>query len=87
MKSRLKNTRSRKRVGVSVVVAGVLALGLAACSGGGSESSGLDGDTLEMYTWIGGEADKQQWSDYIAGGVHADPDTKVSFSGPPIGDL
>lgn len=86
MKSRLKNTRSRGRVGVSVVVSGMLALGLAACSGDGGGTSGLDGDTLKMYTWIGGEADEQQWSDYIAGGKHADPNVAVSVSGPPIGD-
>jgi multiple sugar transport system substrate-binding protein len=86
MKSRLKSMRSRGRVGVSVALVGVLALGLAACSGDGGGTSGLDGDTLEMYTWIGGEADEQQWSDYIAGGKHADPDVAVSVSGPPIGD-
>jgi len=86
MKSRLAHTRSRGRVGASIVVAGVLALGLAACSGGSSSSSGLDGNTLKMYTWIGGKADKQQWSDYIAGGKHADPKMAVSFTGPPIGD-
>ncbi|WP_419703446.1 ABC transporter substrate-binding protein [Promicromonospora sp. NFX87] len=78
--------RSRGRVGVSVLLVGVLGLGLAACSGGGGGTSGLDGDTLKMYTWIGGEADEQQWSDYIAGGKHADPDVAVSVSGPPIGD-
>ena len=86
MKSRLKNTRRRGRVVVSVVVAGVLSLGLAACSGGGGGTSGLDGKTLKMYTWIGGKADTQQWNDYIAGGKHADPKMSVSFSGPPIGD-
>ncbi|GAA2054752.1 ABC transporter substrate-binding protein [Leifsonia soli] len=86
MKSRLENVRRRGRVGVSVMAAGMLALGLAACSGGGGATSGLDGDTLKMYTWIGGKADKQQWSDYIAGGKHADPKMAVSFSGPPIGD-
>ncbi|WP_129784013.1 ABC transporter substrate-binding protein [Promicromonospora panici] len=86
MQSRLKNTRSRGRVGVSFVVVGVLALGLAACSGDGGGTSGLEGNTLKMYTWIGGEADEQQWSDYIAGGKHADPKVAVSVSGPPIGD-
>jgi len=86
MKLRLKNTRRRGRVVVSVVVAGVLSLGLAACSGGGGGTSGLDGKTLKMYTWIGGKADTQQWNDYIAGGKHADPKMSVSFSGPPIGD-
>lgn len=86
MKSRLKITRGRARVALSVVVAGVLGLGLAACSGGGGGTSGLDGNTLKMYTWIGGKADTQQWNDYIAGGKHADPKMKVSFSGPPIGD-
>ena len=86
MKSRLTSLRGGGRIGVSVAVAGVLALALAACSGGGGGTSGLDGKTLKMYTWIGGKADKQQWSDYIAGGKHADPDMAVSFSGPPIGD-
>lgn len=86
MKSRLNNTRRRGRTAVSIVVAGALALGLAACSGGASASSGLDGSTLKMYTWIGGKADKQQWGDYIAGGKHADPKMAVSFTGPPIGD-
>jgi len=84
MKSLTKVGRKR-RVSAAVAVAGVLALGLAACSGGGS-SSGLDGKTLKMYTWIGGKADRQQWSDYIAGGKHADPKMAVSFSGPPIND-
>jgi multiple sugar transport system substrate-binding protein len=46
----------------------------------------MSGNTLKMYTWIGGKADKQQWSDYIAGGKHADPKMSVSFSGPPIND-
>ncbi|OII12442.1 ABC transporter substrate-binding protein [Curtobacterium sp. MCBA15_008] len=86
MKSRLNNTRRRGRTAVSIVVAGALTLGLAACSGGASASSGLDGSTLKMYTWIGGKADKQQWGDYIAGGKHADPKMAVSFTGPPIGD-
>ncbi|NNC12872.1 sugar ABC transporter substrate-binding protein [Planctomonas sp. JC2975] len=86
MKARLKNSRGRTRIGLSIVVAGALALGLAACSGGGSSTSGLSGSTLKMYTWIGGKADRQQWSDYIAGGKHADPKLSVSFSGPPIND-
>ncbi|GAB3398105.1 sugar ABC transporter substrate-binding protein [Humibacter soli] len=74
------------RSAMAIVTAGALALGLAACSSGGNSSSGLDGDTLKMYTWIGGKPDKQQWTDYIAGGKHANPDVKVSFSGPPITD-
>jgi multiple sugar transport system substrate-binding protein len=86
MKSGLKTLRGRGRVGASILVAGTLALGLAACSGGSDSSSGLSGDTLKMYTWIGGKPDKQQWSDYIAGGKHADPKVAVSFSGPPIND-
>ena len=86
MKLRLKSTKRRGRAAVSVVAAAVLTLGLAACSGGGNSTSGLDGKTLKMYTWIGGKADRQQWSDYIAGGKHADPTMQVSFSGPPISD-
>ena len=50
MESRSKDTKRRVRVGVTVVVTGALALGLAACSRGGSSTSGLDGNTLKMYT-------------------------------------
>jgi len=85
MTSRMNDGRSRRRIGVTATT-GLLVLGLTACSGTGGASSGLDGDTLTMYTWVGGKADKQQWADYIAGGEQADPSMSVSFSGPPIGD-
>jgi multiple sugar transport system substrate-binding protein len=86
MKSRSKSVRGTSRVGAVVLGAGALAVGLAACAGGGGSTSGLSGSTLKMYTWIGGKPDRQQWSDYIAGGKHADPKVAVSFSGPPIND-
>ncbi|HVX08004.1 ABC transporter substrate-binding protein [Humibacter sp.] len=87
MKARWTKSRVRGRIALSILTAGALALGLTACSGGGgSSTSGLSGNTLKMYTWIGGKADKQQWTDYIAGGKHADPKMSVSFSGPPIND-
>jgi multiple sugar transport system substrate-binding protein len=86
MKSRSKSLRGTSRVGAVVLGAGALAVGLAACAGGGGSTSGLSGSTLKMYTWIGGKPDRQQWSDYIAGGKHADPKVAVSFSGPPIND-
>jgi multiple sugar transport system substrate-binding protein len=82
----LKSVRDKGRVGASLLVAGMLALGLAACSGSGGSTSGMSGNTVKMYTWIGGKPDRQQWSDYIAGGKHADPKVEVSFSGPPIND-
>lgn len=85
MTSRMNDGRRRGRIGVTATT-GLLVLGLTACSGTGGASSGLDGDTLTMYTWVGGKADKQQWADYIAGGEQADPSMSVSFSGPPIGD-
>lgn len=88
MRSLHSSTRLARRVrtGLVIATAGALALGLAGCSGGGGASSGLSGSTLKMYTWIGGKPDRQQWSDYIAGGKHADPKMSVSFSGPPIND-
>jgi multiple sugar transport system substrate-binding protein len=87
MKARWTKSRVRGRIALSILTAGALALGLTACSGGGgSSTSGLSGNTLKMYTWIGGKADRQQWNDYIAGGKHADPKMSVTFSGPPIND-
>jgi multiple sugar transport system substrate-binding protein len=87
MKARWTKSRVRGRIALSILTAGALALGLTACSGGGgSSTSGLSGNTLKMYTWIGGKPDRQQWTDYIAGGKHADPKVSVSFSGPPIND-
>jgi len=47
----------------------------------------MDGDTVEMGTWIGGKADEEQWSAYVDAGEAADPDVSVAFSGPPIGDF
>ncbi|MEJ5887278.1 sugar ABC transporter substrate-binding protein [Pseudokineococcus marinus] len=47
----------------------------------------MDGETVEMGTWIGGEADQAQWSAYVDAGEAADPEVSVSFSGPPIGDF
>lgn len=78
-----KRVARTMRSGLAVVAAGAL---VASCSGGSASSSGLSGNTLTMYTWIGGKPDRQQWDTYIDGGKQADPTLSVSYSGPPISD-
>lgn len=63
---------------------------LIACGGGSDQAtagSGVDNGTLQMYTWIGGEGDREQWQSYVDAGVAADDGVDVAFSGPPIGDF
>ena len=82
--------RSGSRVRRSLAVTAVVALSgaLAACSGGGSSGeSGVQDGSLQMYTWIGGDSDREQWQAYIDAGAEADSDVSVTFSGPPIGDF
>lgn len=74
------------RLGLTVMAVGTFAVALAACSGGGSASTGMSGKTVKMYTWIGGKPDRQQWDTYVNAGKAADPKVAVSYSGPPIGD-
>lgn len=64
--------------------AGVL-LAMTACSGGGSVS-GMDGDTVKMFTWVGSPDEKAQWQAYVDGAKLDDTSVKVSFSGPAIGN-
>lgn len=80
--SRTGGRRSRAVLGVTASAA--LALGLAGCSGG-SGTSGMDGDSVVMFTWVGSPDEKAQWQAYVDGGKLADPDVDVSFSGPAIG--
>jgi len=47
----------------------------------------MDGKAVKMYTWIGGQADKDQWNAYAKAGAAVDPDVAVKFSGPPITDF
>jgi len=81
------------RAGATVAVAASLAVAMAGCSGSGGSGSGgsgsvtgMSGQTVKMYTWIGGKPDRQQWQGHIDAGKAADPHMSVSFSGPPIGD-
>ncbi|PPF30744.1 hypothetical protein C5C18_05430 [Rathayibacter tritici] len=71
------------------MAAGAAAALLAGCSAGSSGSgvSGMDGTTVKMGTWIGGQSDQDQWSAYVDAGEAADPSVSVTFSGPPIGDF
>lgn len=71
----------RIAIGTAVAVAAVLS----GCSGG-SAMSGMDGDTVVMHTWVGGEGDREQWSAYVEAGSNVDSSVDVDFSGPPIGN-
>lgn len=80
--------RSGRKLRTSVALAAAAAVtgSLAACSGGGSSPSGVQNGTLQMYTWVGSDSDREQWKAWIDAGAAVDQDVKVDFSGPPIGD-
>lgn len=78
------------RRGPTVVAAtlsvGLVAAALAGCAGGdNSSSSGMNGKTVQMFTWVGNPDEKAQWNAYIDGGKLDDPALSVEFSGPAIG--
>ena len=75
--------RRRPRLAITVTAA-ALAAALGAC--GGSSSSGMEGDTVVMHTWVGGEGDRQQWEAYVEAGKQVDSSVDVTFSGPAIGN-
>src|SRR5699024_7223834 len=79
---------SRVRRSLAATAAVAISGALAACSGGGNAGeSGVQDGSLQMYTWIGGDSDREQWQAYIDAGAETDPDVSVTFSGPPIGDF
>lgn len=84
---RSRQAGRRWRIGVAAAVAIGLSTTMAACSGGGTgSSSGMDGKTVKMFTWVGSPDEKAQWGAYVAGAKLDDPNVKVAFSGPAIGD-
>lgn len=82
--------RSRRSLRIGAALAAT-AGSLAACSGtsepGSDTPAAAEDETLQMYTWIGGESDREQWQAYIDAGAAVDPNVDVTFSGPPIGDF
>lgn len=85
--SRTHDRRVVRRAVASIAAMAIAGLALSACSGGsgGSSTSGMDGKTVKMFTWVGSPDEKAQWNAYVAGAKLADPEVKVSFSGPAIG--
>lgn len=77
----------RFRTGVAVAAVVAVCGALSACSGSGDAESGVQDGTLQMYTWVGSDADREQWEGWIEAGKAVDPDVDVAFSGPPIGDF
>lgn len=74
----------RVQVALAAVAGSGLMLGVAGCSAG-SENSGMDGDTVQMFTWVGNPDEEAQWQAYVDGAKLANPDVDVAFSGPAIG--
>ena len=81
-----RNFRNAWRVGAAATAAVTIAVAMTGCSTSGGSTSGMDGSTVKMYTWIGNSADSAQWSAYTTEGHKVNSAVKVSFTGPPIGD-
>lgn len=81
------NPASGRRTPVLAGVAlGLSALLLSGCAGNAAAgSSGMDGKTIKMFTWVGNDDEKAQWTAYVEGGKLVDPNLAVDFSGPAIG--
>ncbi len=45
----------------------------------------MDGDTVQMFTWVGSPDEEAQWQAYADAAQLADSDTSIAFSGPAIG--
>jgi multiple sugar transport system substrate-binding protein len=45
----------------------------------------MDGDTVQMFTWVGSPDEEAQWQSYVDGAKLADENVDVAFSGPAIG--
>jgi len=79
-------SRRGRTVVAATLSVGLVAAALAGCAGGNnSSSSGMDGKTVKMFTWVGSSDEHAQWQSYIDGGKLDDPSLSVSFSGPAIG--
>lgn len=78
--SRLAKSRRAVGVGLALCLAGTLT----ACASGNA-SSGMNGDTVQMFTWVGSPDEEAQWQAYVDGGKLSDPSVDVAFNGPAIG--
>ncbi|ROR72255.1 ABC transporter substrate-binding protein [Bogoriella caseilytica] len=85
MDSASDQRRPRKCTAHVATAAAISLAALTACNGG-SAGSGMDGETVIMHTWVGGDADREQWGAYVEAGNQADSSVDVSFSGPAIGN-
>lgn len=70
----------KRRIVAGALVAAV-ALGLGACSGGGSSSDKSD-LANQMYAWVSNESDREQWETFVKGVQEKDPNFKLSIEGP-----
>ena len=65
------------------LLAGVLALSLAACGQNGEGSAESSERASQMYTWVSNESDREQWETFIAGVKEFDdPEFELSLEGP-----
>lgn len=68
---------------MSVLLAGLLALGLSACGGTGGDNATADNRADKLYTWLSNDADRQQWQTFVDGVKESsDPDFNLKMEGP-----
>lgn len=62
-----------------------MALGLAACSGGGAAGESAD-HSAEMFTWVSTANDRAQWQAFVDAAKEKNPDFTLTFDGPAFND-
>lgn len=78
------NPRTRRSALGGIAALASLTLGLTACAGGDA-TSGMDGETVQMFTWVGSPDEEAQWQAYADAAKAANPEVDIAFSGPAIG--
>lgn len=62
-----------------------MALGLAACSGGGAAGESAD-HSAEMFTWVSTANDRAQWQAFVDAAKEKNPEFILTFDGPAFND-
>lgn len=62
-----------------------MALGLAACSGGGAAGESAD-HSAEMFTWVSTANDRAQWQAFVDAAKEKNPEFTLTFDGPAFND-
>lgn len=79
-----KTRATAAKTAAAFLMAGALAA-LTACSGGGGGGGSSDG-TLDLYTWVSSESDREQWESFVSEAQKQDPDLDIAIDGPSFAD-